>query len=180
MSLQSENYFSLFGIEPAYEVDVAALSERYRKLQQEAHPDRFAHAGQQEQLRAVQQTSYINEAYETLKSATARARYLLMLLGKALDDTDTRMPGDFLMEQMALREELELIHDKGDPLTELDALRSRVELLEGEERERVSVAFSLADEQALEQAQVSVKKMQFLNKLLDEITEREEELVEDY
>jgi molecular chaperone HscB len=103
----TRDYFELFGLTPAFAVDAGALDAAYRDLQAEAHPDRYAHAGDAEQRRAAQWSSHINEAYRTLKSPFERARYLLGRQGiDALDPNNTRMPPEFLMRQMAWREAL--------------------------------------------------------------------------
>ena len=84
-----ENYFALLAVPQSYEVNQADLSRRYRDLQREAHPDRFAGASERERLRAVQYSSQINEAYETLVSPTRRAAYLLKLAGVDSDMSST-------------------------------------------------------------------------------------------
>ena len=100
----NQDHFALFGLTPAFAVDVAALEQAYRDLQTEFHPDRFAHAGEAEQRRAVQWSTRINEAYQTLKSPFARARYLLELQGiHAMDAANTAMPAGFLVQQMEWR-----------------------------------------------------------------------------
>jgi molecular chaperone HscB len=103
----TKNHFELFGLQPAFAIDSAALDQAYRDLQSEIHPDRFAHAGEADQRLAVQWAARANEAYKTLKSPFERARYLLELQGiHALDAKNTRMPPAFLMQQMEWREEL--------------------------------------------------------------------------
>lgn len=72
------------------------------------HPDRFANAEEPEKLRAVQLSSYLNEAYETLKSPLRRAAYLLSLRDidvEQVNQNDLSM--DLLLEQIQLREKLD-------------------------------------------------------------------------
>ena len=38
-----DNYFVLFGLAIGFPLDNAALAGRYRELQRQYHPDRFAH-----------------------------------------------------------------------------------------------------------------------------------------
>ena len=40
----NQNHFELFGIPVRFEVDTGELDRRYRELQREVHPDRFAAA----------------------------------------------------------------------------------------------------------------------------------------
>ena len=61
---------------------------------------------------ALTYSAQINEAYHTLKEPFSRARYLLKLQGKFWADelsVKPNLPMELLMEQMALREELELL-----------------------------------------------------------------------
>lgn len=103
----SQDHFALFRLQPRFGIDLAALDEVYHELQTEFHPDRFAHAGEAEQRVAVQWSTRINEAYQTLKSPFGRARYLLELQGiDAMEAGNTSMPAEFLMQQMEWREEL--------------------------------------------------------------------------
>jgi molecular chaperone HscB len=103
----SQDHFSLLSLQPAFKLDLAALDKAYHELQTEFHPDRFAHAGDAEQRLAVQWSTRINEAYQTLKSPFARAKYLLEMQGiQAMDANNTAMPAVFLMQQMEWRESL--------------------------------------------------------------------------
>ena len=57
---------------------------------------------------SLQITSYINEAYETLKDEYLKSLYLLKIKGYEINDqNNTISDPDFLMHQMELREELE-------------------------------------------------------------------------
>lgn len=87
---------------------MALLDHHYRKLQSEVHPDKFVTASPAERLQSMQTATLANEAYQTLKHPTSRARYLLELNGiDTLENTNTSMPADFLMTQMEWREAIE-------------------------------------------------------------------------
>ncbi len=121
----SRDYFEVFGLLPVFGIDAETLNQRYRDLQAEGHPDRYAHADAAEQRRALQWSTRVNEAYQTLKSPFERARYLLERQGiNALDPNNTRMPMDFLMRQMAWRESLAEAVAAGDigALARLEAM----------------------------------------------------------
>jgi molecular chaperone HscB len=103
-----KNHFELFGLTPAYALDLEHLDRAYRDIQAQVHPDRFANAGDAERRASMQMTTQVNEAYRTLKSSVQRAKYLLEMSGVDLGfETNTAMPREFLMEQMELREKLE-------------------------------------------------------------------------
>jgi len=61
------NFFQLFDVPVSYEVDLDLIQQRYRELQKSVHPDRFASASDQEKRISMQQTSWINEAFNTLR-----------------------------------------------------------------------------------------------------------------
>ena len=64
----NENYFQLFEIEKSLFIDLNILEEKYLELQKEFHPDKYVNASEQEKRLSIQITSYINEAYNTLKN----------------------------------------------------------------------------------------------------------------
>jgi molecular chaperone HscB len=107
VNLQS-NDFELFGLAEQFAQDAARIDARWKELQREAHPDRFAAQGQAAQRIAMQWSVRINEAYKRLKDPLRRAAYLCELRGAPVDaENNTAMPAEFLMEQMAWREELD-------------------------------------------------------------------------
>ena len=106
------NDFEIFGIAPAFALDRDALDARWKDLQREAHPDRFAAADAQAQRQAMQWSVRINEAYQRLKDPLKRAAYLCELNGAPIQaENNTAMPAAFLMQQMQWREELEDARD---------------------------------------------------------------------
>ncbi|MSQ63042.1 MAG: Fe-S protein assembly co-chaperone HscB [Betaproteobacteria bacterium] len=110
-----KNHFELFGITPAYALDLAHLYSAYRNIQSKIHPDRYANAGDAERRASMQMTTQVNEAYRALKSPVQRAKYLLALNGVDVGfETNTAMPRDFLVEQMELREKLEEAKNSAD------------------------------------------------------------------
>jgi len=104
----TQSYYALFGLEPVFNIDLTTLENNFRKIQSEAHPDRFVTNSAAEKLKSMQLATLANEAYQTLKYPANRAKYLLELQGiVAISDTNTAMPTDFLMQQMDWREALE-------------------------------------------------------------------------
>lgn len=107
MSLQS-NDFELFDVPALFKQDRAALDVRWKDLQREAHPDKFAARGAAAQRVAMQWSVRINEAYARLKNPLKRAIYLCELNGAPINaHTNTTMPPAFMMMQIEWREALE-------------------------------------------------------------------------
>lgn len=128
--------FELFGLPTRFAQDRAEIDARWKDLQREAHPDRFAGEGSAAQRVALQWSVRINEAYQRLKDPLKRAAYLCELRGAPIDaENNTAMPPAFLMEQMEWREAL----DEAEGEAGLEELSDRVlarrrEMLAGIER----------------------------------------------
>ncbi|TSD52872.1 Fe-S protein assembly co-chaperone HscB [Variovorax sp. KBS0712] len=104
--------FQLFAVPATFAQDRAVLDARWKELQREAHPDRFAAQGAAAQRVAMQWSVRINEAYQRLKDPIRRASYLCELNGAPLNaENNTAMPGAFLMQQMEWREALDDARD---------------------------------------------------------------------
>ena len=107
MNLGSSD-FELFGLPQRFAQDPSAIAARWKELQREAHPDKFAAQGAAAQRIALQWSVRINEAYQRLKDPLRRAAYLCELAGAPINaENNTAMPADFLHQQMAWREALE-------------------------------------------------------------------------
>lgn len=170
------DYFTLFGLPIGFAVDLPALQPTWRNLQQQFHPDRFPPDDASAQRHAMAMASHINAAMDVLRDSVRRARYLLELAGHGIDsERSTVADTDFLMAQMDLREQL----DEAEAVETFTAL-------EDEARDWLA---NLAREFALDyvaqdwhEACDSVRKMQFMSRLLDEIRlrrERHEDALDD-
>lgn len=166
------NYFQLFGLPVGCEVDPKQLKQKYLELQRQYHPDNFAAESEATQRQAVQQVSYLNQAYDTLKSPLKRAVYLLHTAGHDYDpDTQIHDDTEFLMQQMELREELSEISIDSE---ELDQLRAKAST--SFEKHKNQFADSYGNKK-WQEAGAEINKMMFLSKLLTEIDEKEEVLL---
>jgi molecular chaperone HscB len=119
----SASDFELMGLPQRFSIDLAQLDARWKALQREVHPDRFAADGAAAQRVAMQWSVRVNEAYQRLKHPVRRATYLCELAGVAVDaERNTAMPAAFLMQQMEWREAL----DDARTADALDALADEV------------------------------------------------------
>jgi molecular chaperone HscB len=118
MKLDSDD-FELFATERRFAQSRAALDARWKALQAEVHPDRFAAEGPAARRVALQWAMRVNEAYERLKDPLKRAAYLCELNGaKVSAEENTAMPPGFLVQQLEWREAL----DAADSKSAIDAL----------------------------------------------------------
>jgi molecular chaperone HscB len=172
--LFAKNYFEIFDLAVTFDVDQSMIAETNRNLQKQYHPDRFANANEQDARVAMQKTSLVNQAFQTLKAPISRAQYMLKLKGVDMEsETDTSMDAAFLMEQMEFREAIADVREKDDPLDELDRmateLKSKLTSLEQE----FTDSYDSGD---LGSARNAVRKMQFIIKAQTEVKEISEQL----
>jgi molecular chaperone HscB len=172
----TQDYFTLFDLPVRYTLYEPTLGARYRQLQRELHPDRFAGSAAHEQRLAVQYSALVNEAYATLRNPLARALYLLQLAGMNQQEIEAQqVDGGFLIEQMELREKLESLHYLVDTETVLDHLLQEISAdIRGHEKE-FDVAYVSDDYAAAASACI---KMQYLDKLRQEAEQIESDLMD--
>lgn len=166
-------HYALFDLQPAFLLDQAMLSSRYRELAKAVHPDRFADAPERERRLALERSASLNEAYQTLRSAPRRALYLLALRGRELPLESTVQDPEFLMQQMQWHEELEELQDNAD-LAGVAAFKKRLKSTQEQLDERFAVCWDDAAQR--DEAERLVRRMQFLDKLSHEVRRLEERL----
>ncbi|WP_137819539.1 co-chaperone HscB [Pseudomonas sp. 2FG] len=166
-------HFALFDLQPSFRLDLEQLAARYRELARSVHPDRFADASEREQRLALEHSASLNEAYQTLKNAPQRARYLLALRGRELPLEVTVQDPEFLLQQMHWREELEDLQDSAD-LTGVATFKRRLKIAQDELNESFAACWD--DAARREEAERLMRRMQFLDKLGYEVRQLEERL----
>ena len=173
------NYFELFQIPVACDIEQKLLARTYRELQKAVHPDRFAGEGSRQQRLSAQYAAHVNEAYDTLKSPLPRMVYLLKLSGRELDmENNTIMDPAFLMEQMELREAMAELRQEANPEATLDTMMERLEKETAAYQDQFKSLWLGGTEEALQQAEAVVRKMQFMVKLTAELEQLESELLD--
>lgn len=166
MNLQSTD-FQLFGLPERFDVDRAAVDARWKELQREAHPDRFAAQGDAAQRIALQWSVRVNEAYGRLKDPLKRAAYLCELRGAPIQaERNTAMPADFLMQQMAWREALDEAAGEAD-------LQTLADMLETARRDRLARVGHLLDEaHDAAAAAGEVRALMFIERFGEDVEDR--------
>jgi molecular chaperone HscB len=163
VNLQSTD-FELFGVPAQFAQDRAALDARWKALQREAHPDRFAAQGAAAQRVAMQWSVRINEAYQRLKDPLKRAAYLCELGGAPINaHSNTAMPGAFLMQQMQWRESL----DEAARGADLAQLRQTVEAAQLDLMQQCAQALDGARDYGA--AVQAVRALMFMDKFLHDL-----------
>ena len=157
----TQNYFELFNLPEKFQIDSVKLQENYRSIQKEIHPDRFATSTENEKTQSMIKSTQVNDAYQTLKSPTKRAKYILSL-HKSVEKIT--LPPDFLMQQMEWEEHLEDIEKK---IKELDQFKLTI----NKKYEEYSLMLStqIDNDQNWNEAAITIDKLYFVEKLLHKI-----------
>ena len=159
--------FTLFGLPERHALDRAEVDARWRQLQAEVHPDRFAGDGAAAQRIAMQWAVRVNEAYQRLKDPLRRAAYLCERRGAAIQAHDnTAMPAAFLMQQMQWREALDEAADAAA------GAGLEAEVVAAERTMLADVARLLDEAGDAPAAAAQVRALMFLNRFRQDIGRR--------
>jgi molecular chaperone HscB len=170
LNLQSSD-FELFGLPERFAQDRAAIDARWKELQREAHPDKFAAQGPAAQRVAMQWSVRINEAYQRLKDPLKRAAYLCELRGAPINaENNTAMPADFLVEQMAWREAL----DEATGESDLDGLDGKLNRARADVLRRIELLLDEEGDPAA--AAQQVRALMFIERFGQDVQARFEQL----
>jgi molecular chaperone HscB len=123
------DYFAFLDIPRKLNLDVADLERRFRALSRQFHPDYFYNATPAERRASLERSSYLNDAYRTLRDPISRVEYLLGLEGFAPRD-GAQMPARLLEEVFALNEELDEIRALRAAGAPADVWKTRLERAE--------------------------------------------------
>jgi molecular chaperone HscB len=170
----SQNYFELFGLNPDFNLDAERLKARQQQLLATCHPDRFVNASDREKRLSVQMASWVNQANETLRDPVKRAAYLLQVSGvEAGDESETTSDTGFLMEQIELREEIEACRSGDDALHCCDQISLKLDHRASQLAQEFVSNFAASD---LEAARQSGRKMQFIQRIQQQLSDLQFEL----
>ena len=154
------DYFAFLGVPRKLNLDVADLEQRFRALSRQFHPDYFYNATPAERRASLERSSYLNDAYRTLRQPIARLEYLLSVEGmdrRRADragevETGNTVPPALLEEVFALNEELDAVRElRGDgaPAEQwkgrLQAAREPIERKRAEHEQQLEELFARWD-----------------------------------
>jgi molecular chaperone HscB len=124
------DYFEFLGLPRKLQIDPGELERRFRSLSRQFHPDFFHNATPAERRASLERSSYLNDAYRTLKQPVGRIEYLLQLEGVAArtpQEQSKQVPPALLEEVFALNEELDEIRGLRAGGTPAETLMPRLE-----------------------------------------------------
>lgn len=111
---RQSDYFSFLGLPRQLNIEPAVLEQKFRALSREFHPDYFYNATPTERRASLERSSYLNDAYRTLKQPASRVAYLLDIEGvlkPSEQDAAKKVPASLLEEVFALNEELDEVRE---------------------------------------------------------------------
>jgi molecular chaperone HscB len=159
--------FELFEIPAQFAQDNAVLAGKWKDLQREAHPDKFAAQGAAAQRIAMQWSVRINEAYNRLKDPLKRATYLCELNGVPIEaHTNTSMPPAFMMMQIEWREALE----EAETAEELEQIEKQTANYKREQLSKIEQFIDVKHDYAA--AANEVRALMFVARFVGEIEAR--------
>jgi molecular chaperone HscB len=120
------DYFSFLGLPRKLTIEASDLERNFRLLSRQFHPDYFYNATVAERRASLERSSYLNDAYRTLRQPISRIAYLLELEGLGTTSAErgegaAGVPPALLEEVFALNEELDDIRsarESGAPAEE--------------------------------------------------------------
>lgn len=166
-------HFDLLGLPRRYDIAVDEVRRAHRALAMETHPDRFAEGDPEALALATRLSAALNEAARTLIDPVSRADYWLTLSGGPSSAEVRDVPGDLLMEVMAIRERIEEARGTGD----LEAIRRlRVELTDRRSAWKSNAAvmaraISEADEDGRRSLRLCLNAIRYFDRLLEDVKE---------
>lgn len=104
------DFFSYLGVPRKLGLDAATLEQNFRALSRQFHPDYFYNATPAERRASLERSSYLNDAYRTLRQPMSRIEYLLTVEGMPVGghgEGTTQVPPSLLEDVFALNEELD-------------------------------------------------------------------------
>jgi molecular chaperone HscB len=108
------DYFSYLGVPRKLALDIPVLEQNFRTLSRQFHPDYFYNATPAERRASLERSSYLNDAYRTLRQPIARIEYLLELEGLPASgngEGSKQVPASLLEDVFALNEELDTVRE---------------------------------------------------------------------
>jgi len=132
------DYFAFLGLPRKLTIAAAELERRFRELSRQFHPDYYYNASPAERLASLERSSYLNDAYRTLRNPVSRVEHLLAIEGLPSAKSEApstgsgqeagKVPPGLLEEVFALNEELDEIREERESGADPAALSARLDV----------------------------------------------------
>ena len=104
MDILKKNFFELFNIDVAIDINKLELDKKVKVLQSQFHPDKYASGSDFEKRLALQISSHVNDGYKVLSDIVLRIDYILKINNFIKDESKTINDIEFLQEQIEYNE----------------------------------------------------------------------------
>jgi molecular chaperone HscB len=160
-----QHYFDIFDLPVSFDINKQQLKTSFNAQIIQFHPDKFSDETMRNQ--AVQNTSLLNTAFNTLDNDLERAAYLLELNNiNAFDEKDTQMNSSFLMEMIDLQEALETLEESAKINTFITTIDTKI----NNTTQQLSAAFL---QQNFDGAKNLVRELKFYNQTKDKAQQKQ-------
>ncbi|KAL7072411.1 hypothetical protein ACQ4LE_008782 [Meloidogyne hapla] len=156
------NFFSYLGVPLAFNLDHAELGKKFRRKQAIVHPDKFAMKSEDELQHSQQHSTFLNDAYRTLRDPFKRASYLLRLIEKLEEDFNDLVSSEFekadndlVLQIMDLNEEIEMLENP-------DQIKQKIEEIDSKIDKYLASMNSLLHKKEIEEARRNLQWIKFL------------------
>ena len=130
------DYFAFLDLPRRLTIAAPDLEQRFRDLSRKFHPDYYYNAPPAERLASLERSSYLNDAYRTLRNPVSRIEHLLAIEGLPSAKSEElstgsgraggKVPPALLEEVFALNEELDEIREQRESGADPSALSARL------------------------------------------------------
>ncbi|CAL4044110.1 Fe-S protein assembly co-chaperone HscB [Buchnera aphidicola] len=104
------NYFELFNLPEKFNIEIVELSKKFHQLQRKFHPDLFNTQSELIRIKALNNSTIVNQGYRILRDYLTRAEHLLFLNGLNISDRKNIVyEKNFLIEQLSFYEEIDIL-----------------------------------------------------------------------
>ena len=180
------DYFTLFGIDKSFNIEIADVAKTYKNLQKQLHPDKvrlmceyfelfktlifyfqFVNSPPEDSEKSETWSAAVNDGYKILQKPLSRALYLLEICDHPLTEEGIDIDPVFLSDIMDLNEEV------------AEADQNQIKLLEDSVKSSLEEYFKtlaiLFENDAYIEARKQVAHMKYYSNLLDKIYEKQSE-----
>lgn len=176
--------FSILGLPPRFDVDLAEVEARHRELSRTLHPDRYVGRPAHERRLALSKAIEVNEALRVVRDPVRRAEALLARRGVQLpEEGEGAAPRQqLLMDILELREALSTARENRD-MQKVEELAGDVEAREAEVLDALGRSFSALEadpvntpEEAVAAIGEKLGDLRYYRRFLEEVRAIEDEL----
>ena len=114
MDILKKNFFELFDVDVAVDLNKFELDQTAKLQQSQFHPDKYINSTDFEKRLALQISSHINDGHKTLGDIVSRVEYILKINNFNKDESKTINDINFLQEQIEYSELIEEMKNSPD------------------------------------------------------------------